>query len=132
MFLCRKAPIAHRQNKRVFQEVRSMIEFFGRKVSQKGGGRPYIMSAKLKPPVKFFIDDFHYHLDKKPLLVRVSRYRLVPCVFELLRFTKQWPEKGTGENYYAFTGQTPDGTCFKVVVRRENPNYVLQTIYPFK
>ncbi len=109
-----------------------MIEFFGRKVSQKGGGRPYIMSAKLKPPVKFFIDDFHYHLDKKPLLDRVSRYRLMPCVFELLRFTEEWPEKGSGENYYVFTGQTPDGTYFKVVVRRENPNYVLQTIYPFK
>lgn len=130
MFVCRTAPITHRKNKRVLQEANHLIEIHRKRHK---GSRPYILSVKLKPPVKFFIDDFHYHLNNKGLLDRIGCYRLIPCVFELLKFTEEWPpKKGTGENYYVLTGQTPDGKYFEVIIRKEAENYVLQSLYPCK
>jgi hypothetical protein len=130
MFVCRIVPIAHRKNNRVLQEANQIIEKHRKKCA---GSRPYILSAKLKTKVKFFIDDFHYHLDNKSLPNRVERYRLIPCVFELLKFTEEWPpRKGTGENCYMLTGQTPDGKCFEVIIRKEAENFVLQSLYPTK
>jgi hypothetical protein len=129
MFVCRTAPIVHRKDKRVLQAANHIIEVHRKKHT---GSKPYILATKLKPPVKFFIDDFHYHLNNKSLNDKVERYRLIPCVFELLKFTDKLPqEKGSGKDNYVFRGQTPGGDCFTVVVRQETGgNYTLQSIHP--
>jgi len=60
-------------------------------------------------------------LDAKPIADKVSRYRILPCVRELLENTNETPVRETeaGQSYYVFYGTTPNGWEFKVAVKRD-------------
>jgi hypothetical protein len=53
---------------------------------------------------------------------------LIPCVFELLRFTRDEPTLSREKNYY-LEGITADEKKFKVIVRKERSGYVLQSFF---
>ncbi|MBM3300541.1 MAG: hypothetical protein FJY85_11355, partial [Deltaproteobacteria bacterium] len=58
---------------------------------------------------KVFIDDFHYHIENKDYGEMVRRYRLVPCVRELLRKTTDQPID-TKDGNFMLDRTTPDET----------------------
>jgi len=77
---------------------------------------------------KVFIDDFHYHIESKSDADMVGRYRLVPCVKELLRKTTDSPTI-TSDGNLMLDGMTPDGTRFRVIIRPEKRGGALQSFY---
>jgi len=78
---------------------------------------------------KVFIDDFHFHIDSKSPEDRIGRYRVVPCVRELLRRTTDCPVM-TPHGNLELKGKTPDGQGFTVIIRPEKKGGVLQSFYP--
>jgi hypothetical protein len=78
---------------------------------------------------RVFIDDFHFHIETKSLADTVGRYRLLPCVRELLMHTTDTPEP-TPRGNMKLVGITPEGDRFAVIIRPEKTGGVLQSFYP--
>ncbi|MFH0826073.1 MAG: hypothetical protein V2B18_25245 [Pseudomonadota bacterium] len=78
---------------------------------------------------KVFIDDFHYHIEAKGDHDMVGRYRLTPCVMELLTKATEEPE-ATPYGNLMLQGMTPDGEKFRVIIRPEKEGGALQSYYP--
>jgi len=58
----------------------------------------------------------------------VSRYRLLPCVKELLKRCTETPEE-TGDGNLLLRGMTPSGDKFNVIIRPEKDGATLQSFY---
>ncbi len=126
MYRCKTPPIQSRKAKRTIRQAR---RFIGQWRRESRGSRPYV---RVKCPGlngKVFIDDFHYHIESKSDVDMVGRYRLVPCVKELLRKTTD-PPGTTVDGNLMLDGETPDGTRFRVIIRPEKQGGVLQSFYP--
>ena len=93
------------------------------------GSRSYVRVVCPGLKGKVFIDDFHFHIEHKDNADMVRRYRLVPCVRELLRKTTDTPQ-ATEDGNLMLNGMTPDGTLFKVIIRPEKRGGCLQSFYP--
>ncbi|MBI5570508.1 MAG: hypothetical protein HY914_11230 [Desulfomonile tiedjei] len=93
------------------------------------GSRPCIRVKCCGLQGRVFIDDFHYHIEKKSDPDMVGRYRLLPCVIELLRKTMDTPEP-TADGNLMLEGLTPDGLKFRVIIRLEKKGGCLQSFYP--
>lgn len=78
---------------------------------------------------KVFIDDFHHHIENKNYEDMVGRYRLLPCVRELLKKTGDAPVL-TAHGNLMLDGVTPGGTRFRVIIRPEKKGGCLQSFYP--
>ena len=78
---------------------------------------------------RVFIDDFHFHIETKPLADAVGRYRLLPCVREVLMHCEDTPEP-TPRGNLKLVGITPEGERFAVIIRPEKKGGVLQSFYP--
>lgn len=126
VYQCKTPPIGHRKDQRVIFEAKSLIRQWR---EDSPGSRPYVRVKFLGRKGRVFIDDFHYHFDKgKRLRDRVGRYRLVPCVQELLKNTTAEPVITENGNLLLF-GATPDGQRFCVIVRPEKKGGALQSFY---
>lgn len=77
---------------------------------------------------KIFIDGWETHFKDKNLPDVVRRMRLLPCVRDLLENTREAPKK-RGNNYQ-FTGKTPAGEIYRVVVKEEGDKLYLFNFYP--
>ena len=75
-----------------------------------------------------YINVFHRHFDEKEYKDVVGRYSLTPCVFELLRFTRDKPEFSEGKNYFLL-GRSGCEKDFKVIVRKDKDGYVLRSYF---
>jgi len=67
------------------------------------------------------MNDFHYHIEAKSFGDMTGRYRLLPCVLELLKKTSDVP-KETEHGNLMLEGMTPQGEKFQVIIfvrRRE-------------
>lgn len=126
MYQCKTPPIGFRKDRRVLREAYRFTEAWR---AESPGSRPYVRVNFLARRPKVFIDDFHFHIGAKPLADAVGRYRLIPCVRELLRKTTE-PPKATADGNLMLDGITPDGTRFRVIIRPEKDGGVLQSFYP--
>ena len=84
MYFCKVHPITASKHGRIVSKAH---EFVRRGRAESPGSRPYV---RVKCPGlngKVFIDDFHYHIETKGGRNMTGRYRLLPCVKELLKKT---------------------------------------------
>jgi hypothetical protein len=126
MYHCKTPPISSRKSGRVVAEARRLIKEWRR---ESPGSRPYVKVKFLGGRQKVFIDDFHYHIESKNLRDKVGRYRLVPCVMELLRNSIDAPRL-TEDGNLMLEGLTVEGVRFRVVIRPERTGGCLQSFYP--
>jgi hypothetical protein len=124
MYTCTKVIIEGGTLIETFNIARRLID--EERENAKGYKIPFIKGHKTK--IKYYINVFHRHFDEKEYTDVVGRYRLTPCVFELLRFTKDKPEFSEGKNYYLL-GMSGCGKDFKVIVRKKGDGYVLRTYF---
>jgi len=125
MYQCKTLPIGHRKSSRVIREARRLIAQWRAK---SRGSRPYVRVKCPGLAGKVFIDDFHFHIESKADYDMLRRYRLTPCVIELLRKTTDKPEPTPAGNLM-LEGLTPDGTRFRVIIRPEKNGGCLQSFY---
>ncbi|AFM23715.1 hypothetical protein Desti_0997 [Desulfomonile tiedjei DSM 6799] len=128
MYQCKSQPITARKNKRVIEEARRFIAEWR---AESRASRPCVRVRLFGRKERVFIDDFHYHIEKKSPADMIGRYRLVPCVKELLKHSEEKPvinEKGNWE----LEGVTPDGKVFRVIIRPEKRGGCLQSFYPVR
>jgi len=128
MFFCRQESLTSNDPSKILKEARKIIEEIRDKCRENGHTTLFIKSSGLKSKPKFYIEDFHYHIESKWLHDMEGRYSLIPCVFELLRFTRDEPTLSREKNYY-LEGITADEKKFKVIVRKERSGYVLQSFF---
>jgi hypothetical protein len=106
--------------------------FFAKWYIDAGPSPPSIFVAVLEEQV--LIRALKGHLDSKPIPQRSPRYKILPCVRELLENTTYLPEvikDEEGKVSYVFFGVTPRGWEFKVVVKRDSQGKLrLITCYP--
>lgn len=126
MYPCKTHPIHSRKDERVIAQARKLVDKWRR---QSPGSRPYVRVKFPGLKGKVFIDDFHYHIEAKTGRDMVGRYRLLPCVRELLRKCTDTPIT-TDDGNLMLEGVTPDGQRFRVVIRPEKRGGALQSFYP--
>jgi len=126
MYQCTTPPIRSRKAKRVHAEAQRYIKQWRR---QSKGARPYVRVKFLGENRRVFIDDFHYHIETKSFPDMIGRYRLVPCVKELLQHTTDEPE-ATKDGNLVLDGMTPDGERFIVILRPVKKGACLQSFFP--
>jgi hypothetical protein len=126
MYQCKTPPIGTRKPKKVLQEAR---EFIDKWRAESSGARPYVRVRFLPRHQRVFIDDFHYHIESKKLENMVGRYRLLPCVKELLKHSTDKPTP-TEHGNLLLDGLTPEGEPFRVIIRPEKKGGTLQSFYP--
>lgn len=125
MYQCKVSEVTARGNNRVIKQAREFIDVWK---SECPGSRPYVRVKFLGKKQRVFIDDFHYHIETKSLKDMVGRYRLIPCVKELLQYSSDEPSITKDENLM-LEGQTPTGDKFIVVIRPEKKGGCLQSFY---
>jgi len=125
MYQCKTPPIHSRKAKRVIAEANRLLSSW--RMGSRGS-RPCIRAKFLGKKQRIFIEDVHYHIDEKSFKDMVGRYRLLPCVGELLRHTRDTPES-TPHGNLKLIGMTPEGDRFAVIVRPEKGGGVLQSFY---
>jgi len=72
------------------------------------------------PPRSVLINWLKKHIDSKPIADKVTRYKILPCVRELLEGTTEHPIEEVdekGEKTYVFYGLTPTHWQFKVAIK---------------
>lgn len=135
VFVCRSETINAqpqkilREAKRLIKEARKACVDKLKADGTKGNIRAFIRSTRPKKE-KFYIDDFHYHIEEShDFSDMVGRYRFMPCVFELIRFSKN-EFISTEKDNYALWGLSADNLGFQVIVRKEKSGYALQSFFP--
>jgi hypothetical protein len=130
MYRCKFLPITARKTKRVLSEAYQFIEEWR---AESRGSRPYVRVKflVLGRRQRVFIDDFHYHLERKSPVDMVARFRLLPCVKELLRNSRDTPHT-TRDGNLMLDGMTPTGDQFRVIIRPEKKGGCLQSFYRVK
>jgi hypothetical protein len=91
--------------------------------------RPYVRVKFLGKKQRVYIDDFHFHIESKNFGDMIGRYRLLPCVRELLKHTPDIPTL-TLKGYLMLQGITPYGEKFRVIIRPEKKGGCLQSFFP--
>jgi len=125
MYQCKTEPIASRKTKRVIAEAHKIMREWR---AESTGSRPYVRVRFLGRKGRVFIDDFHYHIEIKPFKDMVGRYRLLPCVRELLKNTDDTPTM-TEDGNWMLEGMTPGGETFQVIIRPEKKGGCLQSFF---
>jgi len=125
MYQCKTSEINAGSNNRVIEQARKFIEEWR---SECSGSKPYVRVKFLGKKQRVFIDDFHYHIEDKNLKDKAGRYRLIPCVKELLKHSSDEPSI-TNDGNLMLQGQTPTGDKFKVIIRPEKKGGCLQSFY---
>ena len=126
MYLCQVRPLKASKHTRILSRAHDFIK---RWRAESPGSRPYV---RVKCPGlngKVFIDDFHYHIEAKGGRNMTGRYRLLPCVKELLKKTMDTPVL-TKQGNLMLEGITPEGSKFRVIIRPEKKGGCLQSFYP--
>lgn len=126
MFQCSALEIRENKNKRVFEEARQFIEAW--RAESKQASKPYVRVKFLGKNQRVYIDDFNYHIETKDQDDMVTRYRLLPCVKELLKHSTETP-KETRDGNLLFEGITPSGDNFNVIIRPGKGGATLQSFY---
>ncbi len=126
MYLCKVHPITASKHNRIITKAH---EFIRRWREESRGSRSYVRVKCLGLKGKVFIDDFHYHIEAKGGRNMTGRYRLLPCVRELLRKTMDTPMP-TKDGNLMLEGITPEGATFRVIIRPEKKGGCLQSFYP--
>ncbi len=88
MYECKKLPIADAKNQVVYGKARSLLTKWLEGSPKSAKGEPYVWVKCFGGRDQLFLDWFEPHLNKKKGKNRLSRYRLIPCVKELLEKTK--------------------------------------------
>jgi hypothetical protein len=126
MYQCKSHRIQARKSSRVLKDAR---EFIAKWRKESSGSKPYVRVKCLGLNGKVFIDDFHYHIEAKDDRNMIARYRLLPCVKELLRKTRDKPIPTQNGNLL-LDGLTPTGNRFRVIIRPGKSGGCLQSFYP--
>jgi hypothetical protein len=126
MYQFKTPPISSRKAKRVINEAHRLMRGWR---AESPGSRPYVRVRFLGRRRRVFIDDFHYHIETKPFRDMIGRYRLLPCVQELLKKTADVPTE-TEHGNLMLEGMTPEGEKFQVIIRPEKRGGCLQSFFP--
>jgi hypothetical protein len=117
MYQCRANTFTGKSRK-VFSKGK---EFFRQWYADTGTSPPSIrVPAVSRRPI--LINWLKRHIDAKPVADKITRYRILPCVRELLENTPDSPVQETdesGEPADVFYGLTPQGWEFKVTIKRD-------------
>jgi hypothetical protein len=124
MYICTKGVINCEIADEILSIARRLID--EEREKEKDYKIPLIKGHKTK--IKYYINVFHRHFDEKEYKDVVGRYSLTPCVFELLRFTRDKPEFSEGKNYFLL-GRSGCEKDFKVIVRKDKDGYVLRSYF---
>ncbi|MEI7451354.1 MAG: hypothetical protein WCJ75_17225 [Desulfomonile sp.] len=125
MYQCKVSEITVRRSNRVIEHARKFIEEWR---SECSGSRPHARVKFLGKKQRVFIDDFHYHIEAKSMKDMTGRYRLLPCVKELLKHSTDEPSQ-TEDGNLMLQGRTPTGDKFIVIIRPEKRGGYLQSFY---
>lgn len=133
IFCSKESHIRGRNNKAILRESRKFYRQWCKDCSgRKAKRRPSVKSKSLKngrgQKRKIFIDRFQEHLNPKNIYDVARRMRLLPCVRDLLENTEEKPIKRG--NDYQFTGKTPSGRLFKVIIKEAANKLYFATFYP--
>jgi hypothetical protein len=118
MYQCREQPFKHPHSKRVF---RAAYAFLKKWKEETGVVPPSVLVKAFTPPEQVLLNWFRSHTEKNAEPDKERRYRLLPCVRELLENTTA-PPTPRGCDNFALDGLSPDGTSFKVILRRDRQN----------
>lgn len=126
-------PIRGRNNQAIITQARKFSRQWRKQASGKKAKRwPHVKPKTLKDGEgkkrKVFLSRWEEHLKKKRARDIARRMKLLPCVRELLENTAEVPKKQG--NDYRFTGKTPGGELFRIIVREEKGKLYLLTFYP--
>lgn len=133
IFCSGTTPIKGRSSKVIIRRGRKFAKEWQKSSSGlKGKRRPYVKVTASKGERqrsrKVFLDRFEEHLHSKNIGDVTRRMRLLPCVRDLLE------NSGVVANMEGdicqFSGRTPRGQIFEVVLKEENGELFLLTFYP--
>jgi hypothetical protein len=129
MYQCKTPPISSRESHRVFSKAYAFLKVW--KAETKINPPCVILKdSYIRQPV--FLNWFRGHIEKKSPQEKLRRYRLLPCVRELLENTT-YPAKKMKAGNYLLEGLTPDGILFRVIIKPDPRGRLhLVSCYPRK
>jgi hypothetical protein len=128
-------PIRGRNNRAVITAARRFNRQWQKAAAgKKGKRRPSVKSKTIKTKAghkrKIFIDRFQEHLKQKNASDVAQRLKLLPCVRELLENINMKPRKI--KEGYKYSGRTPGGLNFNVILKERGRELYLLTFYTDK
>jgi hypothetical protein len=135
VFVTTANPIRGRNNRAAITAARRFNRQWQKAAAgKKGKRRPSVKSKAIKTKAghkrKIFIDRFQEHLKQKNASDVARRLKLLPCVRELLVNINRKPRKI--KEGYKYSGRTPGGLLFTVILKERRRELYLLTFYPDK
>jgi hypothetical protein len=135
VFTTKANPIKARNNQAAIKKSRRFHkEWCKESAGKKGKRRPFVRSKAIKTKAgnrrKIFIDRYQEHLRQQNIGDVARRLKLLPCVRELLENIDREPSEA--EEGYKYTGLTPAGLNFTVILKERGHELYLLTFYPDK
>ncbi|MBM3299291.1 MAG: hypothetical protein FJY85_04990 [Deltaproteobacteria bacterium] len=98
--------------------------------AETAGGRPFVTVKCFGQVAKVFIGPGFRHIrESRNILDVARRFRLLPCVRELLMETTEEPVR-TRDRNLMLEGKAPTNELFHVILGEEREGYRLITFYP--
>lgn len=119
MYQCKTEPISGHPNIEIVKRGEAFLKKWMDECPKKLQWRPFTRVRWIDGEVEIFLDRFLPHWNRKSLIQKAPRYRLLPCVRELLDKNREKPVimDGTREqNKWGLVGLTPRGKSFLVIV----------------
>jgi hypothetical protein len=135
VFTATANPIRGRSHRAVIKESRRFHKQWCKdSAGKKGKRRPFVKARAIKTSAghkrKIFIDRYQEHLRQQNIGDVARRLKLLPCVRELLENINRKPNKI--KEGYKYTGRTPAGLNFIVILKERRRELYLLTFYPDK
>lgn len=140
MYQCKIEPILGHDSKIVLEKSKSFLRAWIENAPKTAKGRSFIQVTWFKSRQEIYLDYLASHLDNKGLNDQIRRYRLIPCVRELLEKSKENPismDSTDKHNKWNLVGLTPRGVSFYVIISQFRGGKLsgerfLNTFYPTK
>ena len=115
MYQCLNQPFQHKHPHQVFSAAYAFLKQWKR---DSGVTPPAVTVIAFNPPEPVLLNWFRGHTEKNSEPDKERRYRLLPCVRELLENSTD-PPTPRGQEDYALEGLTPGGNVFRVIIKRD-------------
>jgi hypothetical protein len=128
MYQCTHLPITVRDEKSALAKGRAFLEKWEAESPKSAKDEAFMWVKCFGGRKQLFLDWLGPHLEKKK--DKVNRYRLLPCVKELLEKTKDEATPMDEPDKWGLVGITSDGRSFWVIIGlKPSGEYFLNTCY---